>query len=480
MNRIPKPIFQNKLPKISWQKIYEREYGVQYSEAAVSLLARANYHFPVLSTDQVVVPAEEGNTAFYIDDISWIKLVEGLNSQYTSNVKRLEKYEKQFIFDGNNYLGFTKNLTKLKLKNLSNKELLKLFLEHQNKKDRYSVFAWSAFILNNYVAERATAILDKYIKKASRESEKQEIVDSLFKPEKRAAILQLQYEVEKHSGKPPKVVFNDLYKRFKWLSCLDLHNKPWTKEEFKEHIKSFTKAPSKKEIAFPKYSKELKISLNDLEYLQMAKRFVYIKDARDDFRRESVYNSLAFFSELAERMQIKSEDISYLQESEIIAFLDGKEIVSKKVISKRKHGFVVYLDSNKNLVCLQGSDINEVLKSFKLFSASEEEVTQITGMVASRGLASGKVSIVNSVKDLEKVKKGDILVSVTTHPDYVPAMRRAVAIVTDEGGVTSHAAIVAREFGLPCIVGTKNSTKFLKDGDTVKVDAEKGIVTKLS
>lgn len=73
-----------------------------------------------------------------------------------------------------------------------------------------------------------------------------------------------------------------------------------------------------------------------------------------------------------------------------------------------------------------------------------------------------------------------ILVAVTTHPDYVPAMRKAVAIITDEGGITSHAAIVSREFCIPCIVGTKMATKILNDGDLVEVDANNGVVKKLS
>ena len=72
-----------------------------------------------------------------------------------------------------------------------------------------------------------------------------------------------------------------------------------------------------------------------------------------------------------------------------------------------------------------------------------------------------------------------MLVAVVTHPDYVPAMQRAVAIVTDEGGITSHAAIVSRELGLPCIVGTEHATKALKDGDFVEVDATSGFVRKL-
>ena len=479
MNSIPDPIFKKRLPKISWQKIYAREYGVQYSEVAISLLAKASYHFPKISTDQVVIPGEGHNTAFYIDDVSWVKLVEGLNEKYTSHVKKLEQYEKQFLYDGKNYLNFAKKISQLSLKALTNKELLSLFFEHQGRRDKYSVFAWSAFILNNYVAERATAILDKYIEKYGRDSEKEEIHDELFRPEKRAAVFQLQYEVERHRGQLTPKVLEDLYERFKWLSCLDLHNHEWTKEEFKDHIKPFSKTKSKKETAFLEYAKELRINTGDLEYLLMAKRFVYIKDARDDYRRQSVYYSLVLFKELAKRMQVKPEDMSYLQESEIIEFLDGKVTISKKIIAERKKGFVLYLSADKKLVCLQGAGVPKALKLFRLV-VTEGITTQITGMVASKGLASGKVVIVHGAKDLNKVKEGNILVAIATHPDYVPAMRRAVAIVTDEGGITSHAAIVSREFGLPCIVGTKKATKLLKDGDTIEVNADGGWIKILS
>ncbi len=74
------------------------------------------------------------------------------------------------------------------------------------------------------------------------------------------------------------------------------------------------------------------------------------------------------------------------------------------------------------------------------------------------------------------MQKGDILVSIATDPDIVPAMKKAAAIVTEQGGVTSHAAIVSRELGTPCVIGTKIATKVFKDGDLVEVDAVKGIV----
>lgn len=75
-----------------------------------------------------------------------------------------------------------------------------------------------------------------------------------------------------------------------------------------------------------------------------------------------------------------------------------------------------------------------------------------------------------------KVQKGDILVAVMTRPDYIVGIKKAAAIVTDEGGITCHAAIVAREIGIPCVIATKIATKVLKDGDLVEVNANHGVV----
>lgn len=100
----------------------------------------------------------------------------------------------------------------------------------------------------------------------------------------------------------------------------------------------------------------------------------------------------------------------------------------------------------------------------------------LTGSPASPGIGTGKVKILKSPKEIEKISKGDVLVAPMTSPDYVPAMRKSNAIITDEGGQTSHAAIVSRELGIPCVVGTKNATKLLKDDEIVTVNGESGNV----
>ncbi|MBI5465296.1 phosphoenolpyruvate synthase, partial [Candidatus Gottesmanbacteria bacterium] len=98
----------------------------------------------------------------------------------------------------------------------------------------------------------------------------------------------------------------------------------------------------------------------------------------------------------------------------------------------------------------------------------------LTGIAASPGIATGPVKLIHSAKEINRVASGDILVTEMTNPDFVPAMRKAVAIVTDKGGRTAHAAIVSRELGIPCIVGTKTATKLLKTGQVVTVNGGTG------
>ncbi len=107
----------------------------------------------------------------------------------------------------------------------------------------------------------------------------------------------------------------------------------------------------------------------------------------------------------------------------------------------------------------------------------EGERTVITkGLGASPGMASGTVKIINSTDELDKVQQGDILITVMTTPDMVPAMKRANGIITDEGGVTCHAAIVSRELGIPCVVGTGDATSIIPENSQVTLDGNKGIV----
>jgi len=137
-------------------------------------------------------------------------------------------------------------------------------------------------------------------------------------------------------------------------------------------------------------------------------------------------------------------------------------------------------------------DIEWALESGKLYIVQTRPITTInkaklpeqsldgkiilSGLGASPGIVSGPVNILHSASSIDLVKEGDVLVTETTTPDFVPAMKRAVAIVTNHGGRTCHAAIVSRELGIPCVVGTNNATDILKNGQVITIDGSRGMI----
>ena len=151
---------------------------------------------------------------------------------------------------------------------------------------------------------------------------------------------------------------------------------------------------------------------------------------------------------------------------------------AKEKLKDTKCKVILEKDSFRNLDEILAKNKIEKVKSkkqVKLEGLSKLKLL-IKGDAASPGIIWGPPRLIKSAKEISKVKEGDVLVTRMTTPDFVPAMKRAVAIVTDKGGQTSHAAIVSRELGVPCVIGTRIATKVFKDGDVVAVDANTGLV----
>ncbi|MBU5438956.1 phosphoenolpyruvate synthase [Tissierella sp. MSJ-40] len=132
----------------------------------------------------------------------------------------------------------------------------------------------------------------------------------------------------------------------------------------------------------------------------------------------------------------------------------------------------------KELYILQSRPITTIKGENKMSETKEQKELKmlVKGLPASPGIGSGKVKNIKDISEISRVEDGDILVTVMTNPDMVPAMRRACAVVTDEGGRTCHAAIVSRELGIPCIVGAKSASEVLTEGMDITVDATRGVV----
>jgi phosphoenolpyruvate synthase/pyruvate phosphate dikinase len=151
----------------------------------------------------------------------------------------------------------------------------------------------------------------------------------------------------------------------------------------------------------------------------------------------------------------------------------GKIVITPAQLTGRKEFYASVLLKGKYSV----ESGKKNIKKFRFMDSYKPVMGEkVKGVTAFAGKVKGLVKIVRTDGDLDKVRRGDIMVAVMTFPNFIPAMEKASAFVTDEGGILCHAAIISREMKKPCIIATKNATKILKDGDMVEVDANKGIV----
>ncbi|HLD43417.1 MAG TPA: PEP-utilizing enzyme [Candidatus Nanoarchaeia archaeon] len=170
-------------------------------------------------------------------------------------------------------------------------------------------------------------------------------------------------------------------------------------------------------------------------------------------------------------------DLSELNGREIQLYLDKKELPDEKELKERREEYLIFMQDLK-ATRIPRSKIQSTLIHY-IEDADYTHLRELKGIVAFKGNVSGPARIILRKKDLHLLKKGEILVTLSTSPDFVPYLLKSVGIVTDYGGVVSHAAIIAREEKIPCIVGTKIATKVFKNGDFVEVDANKGVVRKI-
>lgn len=196
------------------------------------------------------------------------------------------------------------------------------------------------------------------------------------------------------------------------------------------------------------------------------------------FYNEGVSIIYLLLDEIAKKMKWDSYLIKYITYQELKQSIERQKLLPIKELKKRKNSTFAYMD---NRIIFE-PQLEKELKAlaYKIKSSDlPEQITEIQGTSANQGQSKGKVKLVFSREHLNKVEEGDILVSPMTASWSLPAMKRSAAIITDEGGITCHAAIISRELNKPCIIGTKIASEVLNDNDLVEVDANKGVVRKL-
>jgi len=195
------------------------------------------------------------------------------------------------------------------------------------------------------------------------------------------------------------------------------------------------------------------------------------------FGKNSYYQRI--LEKLGKEIGVSSEDLQQYKSSEILELFEGKKVDNKTVKERFRRNVII--DHDGDFEYYWGKEAEKIIDNF----LGETMESEVSGTIVNKGKITGIARIIKPGwhEDLSRIKeamecmnKGDILVSETTSPDIMIAIRKAGAIVTDQGGLMSHAAIMAREMNVPGIVGCGNATKLINDGDLIEVDANNGTV----
>lgn len=270
--------------------------------------------------------------------------------------------------------------------------------------------------------------------------------------------------------------------RYGWIPWNYLGPTTWTVEALKRR---FNKLRSRRGITDKLHDleqshrtltgsqKKLPLSRKAALLASAARDQAILQDDKKFVTTEAHYFLHFLQKEAARRLHVQWKTLYFASFDEIIAALNGKPLPD---LAARTKSCAIVIQNGRT-AAITGKKVGVWYHAS--FETNRNRTASLHGTRASGGIVRGRAVILLDPRDSSKVKRDDILITMMTTPEYVQAMKRAAAFVTDEGGLTSHAAIVARELHKPCIVGTKHATKVFKDGDRVEVDADKGIVKKL-
>jgi phosphoenolpyruvate synthase/pyruvate phosphate dikinase len=424
------------------------------------------------------------NAAFFDKDLErkkaeWVIAKQRDNKEFINNWIKDWRKRVSILFN------FINDFFSEPIEKWSNEKLMKFL----NKLNDLWLDVWVKGVLIEWTDPEGHILLEGEIKKSGINFTVQEI-EILTGPEKMTYVqeeLLSRFEIIKAAKRGSNI--EDLIRKhadnFYWYKNNWAHVEELTKEYFEKQIKKDIKNYAeigKERAAINKYLEEIKNKKEKIirgkNISEDLKNVFYLFAALTDWRDERKKLSMAIvehylyqiIKRLARENNIPEELALKLTFKDITGWKISAETLDE--IKERRKGAVYYYKAKEKSCWLYGEKAQRIYKLL-VDSLRKEE---LTGMIANKGKIIGKVKLVENKSDFKKFKKGNILVATMTRPEYMPLMKIAGAIITNEGGITCHAAIISRELNKPCIIGTQVATESLKDGDLVEVDADKGII----
>lgn len=382
---------------------------------------------------------------------------------------------------------------------LSNAALIKRYSANRSWVHRAATYDQFGWLAEDCWIPLMDAVLVEKLHLAKGSDEYHRVLFALTKPEEISTTLKekcagLQETLAIKKGvQTVERASKKLSRAYGWVPVF-AYGTPWDEEHYLQElgmlVKQNVRALEKEYIALKNYSviraREIKGIMKSYHIAprdaQVFIDFGVVSDTHNEAEylvSFGGYHLLPVYKEIARRLGLSIKQVRTLYEEEIMLALKGKieplETLHKKgtIIG---YGYDRTMMKRTNFTSTQSCALFNFVESYVQLAQGSNEAH---GVCASPGTARGTVRIIMTPEENHKVKKGDIMITHATTVDYLPAMKNAAAIVTEVGGLTCHAAVISREFGIPCVAGLKNATKNFKDGERVEVEASGGYVKRI-
>lgn len=470
------PIFTAKTPTLFQWYIFEGE--------------KEEYFKEVLDLDVAYTSGKNVSDEIFYDLNELIGMEKRFSLEIQSDPNFIKKYvricyqKSDDLIKISKKLGKTKGLNKLKVKGL-----LLLYKKYQKAVFEMVPFMTTPMVIDNILRKN---ILNFFESKLGIKDkiEQDLLLSKLIIPKKKNFFVKEQDNLLrmalKLQGNKKADIRQDVEKhleKYAWTTTNVYLGKFQTKKDVMKKLRKLLKKNPKEELVKAKQDKKkalkdyqeafdsIRESKELVNLIDLAREFLFLQMHKMEVLWFAHYYVYPLFEEIGRRFEITVDELIYLTGEEIIGLLEGTISLDIKEIKNRVKAVAVIKKHNK-FTLLSGDKVKGVAQK-------ATKATMVKGMVASKGKAKGKAKLLYEVEDMPKIQKGDIIISPMTRPHFVPVLKKASGIVTDFGGMLCHAALISREFGIPCVVGTKYATKVFKDNDLVELNAYKGIVRKI-
>lgn len=437
---------------------------------------------------------------FYFGEKDSYEVGEHLASRIINEPDYAAEVNKNIIIESDKLRAFSETIPQTGLDTLSNEELWNIYKTHQHIHSEYYTWGWIPVAVDMFHGNLTKRVKAYLAKKGIDENKLNEYFVILTQPTKKSLIfieqedlLKIAMEIQKSGKKTEDIgdikdIIEEHWQKYYYTKHIWV-NGEYTAEDYIQQLKDILNSNESAETILQKQYQELEKAQEKREKLMtelnIEPEWRAVFDAFGDFMVTKIYRRYAqllavhhmsaILKEIARRKFLTEKQVRFATFAEVEKMLLHDEYNGGELLERTKL-CIYYAEKEFEKVYIR-KEAEEIIKKIEV--EIKTDITELRGDTACVGYAKGVVKIIIRAEDMAKMNQGDVLVSIATDPDIVPAMKKASAIVTEQGGVTSHAAIVSRELGIPCVIGTKIATRILKDGDMVEVDANRGIVRKI-